>query len=497
MVFPVNKILIANRGEIACRIMRTCHRMGIKTVSIYTPSEKNLPHAHQSNQSYDLGEGSLQETYLNGDKIIALALKSEAQGIHPGYGFLSENSDFAEKVHQSGLTLIGPSPSNVKLMGDKKASKVLVEKLGVPILPGYHGDDQSLDTLQKEAKRIGFPLLLKAAAGGGGKGMRIVSEPDAFVPAWESARREAQNAFGDSRIILEKYIAQPRHIEVQILCDSHGNAVHLFERECSIQRRYQKIVEESPSPALSEKQRQKLYHSALTIAKHIQYEGAGTVEFILDENGKYYFLEMNTRLQVEHTVTEMVTGLDLVQMQIHVARQEKLPIKQNEIHSRGHAVEVRICAENPDNNFFPTDGAITRIGYPTQMNCRLDCGYKDGNIVTTNFDSLLGKLIAWGRERREAILTLSTSLNDVPFLGLTTNRDYLKRILAHPQFLNGNFSTSFIQTYQKDLSPIPMSPQQKALAAAAFLWSEKLSSSNKTKDIGETCWEQLYGFRNV
>ena len=495
MDYLVKKILIANRGEIACRIMRTCRRMGISTVSLYTTDERELPHAQESDQSYDLGTGNLQETYLNGDKVIDLALKAGAEGIHPGYGFLSENGGFAEKVHQSGLIFIGPAPATVKLMGDKKTSKTMVEKLGVPILPGYHGDKQTLATLQKEAKRIGFPLLLKAAAGGGGKGMRIVSDQDSFCSAWESAQREAQNAFGDSQIILEKYIAHPRHIEVQILCDSQGNALHLFERECSIQRRYQKIVEESPSPALSDQQRQNLYDSALSIARHIQYEGAGTVEFILDEKGQHYFLEMNTRLQVEHPVTEMIAGLDLVQQQIHVARGEALTIKQENIRSRGHAIEVRLCAENPDHHFFPTDGTLAKVGPLKQINCRLDSGYRDGNTVTTDFDSLLAKLIAWGETRREAIDTLSSSLNDVPFLGLTTNRDYLKRILAHPQFLQGNFSTAFVRDHEKELAPTQLSPRQKSLATAAFLFSEKPTSSHRTKH--QTCWDHLSGFRNV
>ena len=493
----MKKILIANRGEIACRIMRTCRRMGIATVSLYTPGESTLPHAIQSDQSYSLGEGSLRETYLNGDKIIDFALKAGAEGIHPGYGFLSEIGDFAENVRRSGLTFIGPDPSALRLMGDKKASKTMVEKLGVPILPGYHGDRQTPAALQKEAKKIGFPLLLKAAAGGGGKGMRIVFDQDSLLSALESAQREAENSFGNSHIILEKYISGPRHIEVQILCDSHGNALHLFERECSIQRRYQKIVEESPSPNLSDGQRKSLYHSALNIARHIQYEGVGTVEFILDEDGKHYFLEMNTRLQVEHPVTEMITGLDLVQLQIQVADGEKLNIKQDQIQSCGHAVEVRLCAENPDNNFFPTGGTIVKVGHPQQMNCRLDSGYQDGNIVTPDFDPLLAKLIAWGSRRQEAIENLSLSLDEVPFLGLTTNRDYLKRILTHKQFLRGRFSTAFVQNYQKELEPRNLSAQQKALAVSAFLLSARPTSDQKNNRSHQTCWDFLHDFRNV
>ena len=355
--------------------------MGITTVTLHTPSERELPHALEGHESYCLGEGGLQETYLNGDKIIEIALQAGAEGIHPGYGFLSENGDFAKNVCDSGLTFIGPSPDAVKLMGDKKASKKIVEKIGVPTLPGFHGSTQEITILQKEAERIGFPLLIKAAAGGGGKGMRIVPNPEDFLTVLESARREAKSAFGDPRIILEKYILSPRHIEVQVLCDSHGNALHLFERECSIQRRYQKIVEESPAPHLSSEQRQGLYQSALNIARHIQYEGVGTVEFILDENGQHYFLEMNTRLQVEHPVTELVTGQDLVQRQIQVARGEKLALKQDDLTSRGHAIEVRLCAEDPDNNFFPTGGTIQRVGHPKLPNCRWDSGYRDGNTV--------------------------------------------------------------------------------------------------------------------
>ena len=492
----MDKILIANRGEIACRIMRTCRRMGMATVSLYTPPERDLPHALESDHAYCLGEGPLQETYLNKDKILALAKKAGVKGIHPGYGFLSENGDFAASIRQSGIIFIGPSPDAVRIMGDKKASKSMVEKLGVPILPGHHGEEQSPKALQKEADRIGFPLLLKASAGGGGKGMRIVSDHGSFLPAWESARREAQSSFGDSHIILEKYIPRPRHIEVQVLCDSHGNTLHLFERECSIQRRYQKIVEESPAPTLTEQQRKNLYQSALSIARHINYEGAGTVEFIVDEDGKHYFLEMNTRLQVEHPVTEMVTGLDLVEWQIRIARGEKITFKQDKIQSQGHAVEVRLCAEDPDNNFFPTGGTIARVGHPIQMNCRLDCGYRDNNTVTMDFDPLLAKLIAWGRTRKDAIDTLSLSLGDVPFLGLTTNRDYLKRILDHPKFLQAEYSTAFVQTHSQELTPIRLSPEQNALAIAAFLLSKK-SNFSKNKETRETCWDTLMGFRNA
>ena len=493
----VKKILIANRGEIACRILRTCHRMGIATVTLHTLAERELPHTLEGQQSYCLGEGSLHDTYLNGDKIIEMARKAGAEGIHPGYGFLSENSHFAKSVGDSGLTFIGPSPDAVKLMGDKRASKAMVEKLGVPTLPGFHGNAQQATALRKEAERIGFPLLIKAAAGGGGKGMRIVSHLDSFPSALESARREAQSAFGDPRMILEKYILAPRHIEVQVLCDSHGNAYHLFERECSIQRRYQKIVEESPAPHLSPEQRQGLYRSALNIARHIRYEGVGTVEFILDEEGRHYFLEMNTRLQVEHPVTEMITGQDLVQRQIQVARGEKLCLKQEEILSRGHAVEVRLCAEDPDNNFFPTGGTILQVGHPKLPNCRWDSGYRDGNTVTTDFDPLLGKLIAWGSERREAIASLFLSLDDIPFLGLVTNRDYLKRILAHPQFLEGHVSTAFVQNYRKELSPVRLSQRQKSLAAAAFLFSQNAKPRGTAGHPPPTCWDSLSGFRNV
>ena len=493
----MKKILIANRGEIACRILRTCHSMGISTVTLHTPSETDLPHALEGHQSYCLGEGTLQDTYLNGDKIIEMARQAGADGIHPGYGFLSENGDFATSVTDSGLTFIGPSPDAVKLMGDKKASKEMVEKIGVPTLTGFHGNDQRDTTLQKEAKRIGFPLLIKAAAGGGGKGMRIVSEPDSFLSALKSARREAKNAFGDSRIILEKYILSPRHIEVQVLCDSHGNALHLFERECSIQRRYQKIVEESPALHLSPEQRQGLYDSALNIARHIQYQGVGTVEFILDEKGQYYFLEMNTRLQVEHPVTEMVAGQDLVQRQIQVARGEKLTLKQEQLISRGHAIEVRLCAEDPDNNFFPTGGTILKVGHPRLPNCRWDSGYRDGNRITTDFDPLLGKLICWAAERQDAIASLSLSLDDIPFLGLTTNRDYLKRILGHPQFQKGDVTTAFVKKYREELSPVKLSPRQKSLAAAAFLFSQHTKTRTNDEHIPITCWDSLTGFRNV
>ena len=443
----IKKILIANRGEIALRVIQTAREMGIQTVTLYTEEEKGLPHCTAGDESYCLGSGALKETYLNQNKIIDIAKKAGADAIHPGYGFLSEKSSFAKLVTSSGLTFIGPSPESIDLMGDKKTSKIKIQELGVPSIPGYHGDNQEMSHLIKEAKRIGYPVLVKASAGGGGKGMRIVENESEFAAALEGAKREAMNAFGDDTVLLEKYITSPRHIEIQVMSDSHGNHFHLFERECSIQRRYQKIVEESPSPAVSPELRAKMTEAAIKITKGINYLGAGTIELILDTDGQFYFLEMNTRLQVEHPVTEMVTGLDLVRLQILVAQGEKLPFEQKDIKQTGHAIEVRLYAEDPDNNFLPSIGKIKRIGSTSLRHTRLDCGYKDGNEVTISFDPMLAKLISWGENRDLAADKLNLALNEVVFLGVKTNRDYLKRILTLAEYRDGKTYTHFVKTY--------------------------------------------------
>lgn len=494
----ITKILIANRGEIALRVIQTCKEMGIKSVTLYTDEEMSLPHKSAGDESYNLGSGPLKDTYLNQDKIIDIAKTSGADAIHPGYGFLSEKSSFAKKVREAGLIFIGPSPEAIDLMGDKKTSKMKIQELGVPSIPGYHGDNQDMGHLQKEAKKIGFPVLVKASAGGGGKGMRIVHTEEEFQEAFEGAKREALNAFGDETVLLEKYITSPRHIEIQVMSDQHGNHFHLFERECSIQRRYQKIVEESPSPAVTPELRAKMTEAAVKITKGINYEGAGTVELILDTDGSFYFLEMNTRLQVEHPVTEMVTGLDLVRLQILVAQGEKLPFKQSDLVQRGHAIEVRLYAEDPDNGFLPSIGKIKKIGRSTVRDTRLDCGYVDGNEVTISFDPMLAKLISWGETREVAAQKLNLALNEVLFLGVKTNRDYLKRILTLPEFHEGKTYTHFVKTYEEKLKKKPASDMHKALGIAAYLFSQKKAKSLEGDSLENSSpWSTLTAFRNT
>ena len=491
------KILIANRGEIALRIIQTCKELGIETVTLFTDEEKDLPHSSAGTQSFSLGSGALSATYLNQEKIIKIAIDCGADAIHPGYGFLSEKASFARLVESNHLIFIGPSPESIELMGDKKTSKIKILDLGVPSIPGYHGDNQEATHLLSEAKKIGFPVLIKASAGGGGKGMRIVEKDSEFQAALDAAKREAKNAFGDDTVLLEKYITSPRHIEIQVMSDTHGNHFHLFERECSIQRRYQKIVEESPSPSVSAELRAKMTAAATSITKGINYRGAGTIELILDTDGSFYFLEMNTRLQVEHPVTEMVTGLDLVKLQILVAQGEALPFKQSDLSQKGHAIEVRLYAEDPDNNFLPSIGTIRRIGSTSLRNIRLDCGYVDGNEVSISFDPMLAKLISWGDDRKMAAKNLSKALDEVLFLGVKTNRDYLKRILNLPEYLEGLTYTHFVKTYAEKLLPKVKNNSDKAWALAAFLLTQTKSQSTQSTQTKITdVWERLNGFRN-
>ncbi|MDD0853333.1 biotin carboxylase N-terminal domain-containing protein [Halobacteriovorax sp. GB3] len=490
----IKKILIANRGEIALRVIKTAKEMGIKTVTIYTEKEKSYPHSYMGDESYCLGEGALSETYLNQAKIIDIAKKSGADAIHPGYGFLSENGTFADRVISEGIIFIGPRSESMLIMGDKKTSKQKMEELGIPLIPGYHGDNQEENFLREQAVKIGFPVLVKASAGGGGKGMRVVWKEEEFLEGLQSAMREAKNAFGDDTVLIEKYITNPRHIEVQVMSDSHGNHLHFFERECSIQRRHQKIVEETPSVALSDELRKEITESAVAISSGIDYLGAGTIEYILDDDGRFYFLEMNTRLQVEHPVTEMVTGVDLVRMQIIAASGQRIEMKQSEIQQKGHAIEVRLYSEDPDNNFLPATGKISCVGYPLLNGVRLDSGYVDGNEVTVNFDPMLAKLIAWGESRESATEKILNSLDDIPFLGVKTNRDYLKRILSTEEFAKGITYTHFVETFKDKLLKKDETEHQIAMAIAAFLINER---KQKPAQSGQSVWQSSFGFRNV
>jgi 3-methylcrotonyl-CoA carboxylase alpha subunit len=489
----IKKILIANRGEIALRVISTCKEMEIQTVTIYTEEDRNLPHAYKADESYYLGQGTLAETYLNKEKILQIAKEAKVDAIHPGYGFLSENTEFCKMVTDAGIIFIGPSTEAITLMGDKKDSKVKMQEIGIPLIPGYHGDDQDEKLLLSEAKKIGFPVLIKATAGGGGKGMRIVHKEQDFVSELAGAKREAKNAFGNDKVLLEKYIINPRHIEVQLVSDGRGNHFHFFERECSIQRRYQKVIEETPSVALDDKLRHEMCTTAVKIAAGINYKGAGTIEFILAPDKKFYFLEMNTRLQVEHPVTEMVTGYDLVRLQILAASGEAFPFKQSDIKQTGHAIECRLYAEDPDNNFLPTIGRIKRIGKSTLQGVRLDCGYADNTDVSTNYDPMLAKLIVYSTDRKGASLKMDKALNEVLFTGVKTNRDYLKRILKHPEFIAGNIHTHFIVDHSQSLGPKTNEDHEMAILIAAALFTKK--DHMNTHD--GSAWGSLTNFRNV
>ncbi len=490
------KVLIANRGEIAIRVAKTLRERGIESVMLFTDEEKELPHATFGDYAINLGSGPLSETYLNIDRLVKLCQEYQVDAVHPGYGFLSERAPFANALEKAGVKLIGPPVTAMEAMGDKKTSKEIMEKAGIPLIPGYHGDNQESGLLKEEAKKIGFPVLIKASAGGGGKGMRIVEKLEDFGDALESAKREAQNAFGDDKVLIEKFITDPRHIEVQVMSDSHGNHFHFWERECSIQRRYQKIVEESPSPSLDQPLREKICDTAVKIAKTMDYEGAGTVEFILDKDGSFYFLEMNTRLQVEHPVTEMVTGFDLVDLQVRVAQGEKLSFKQEEIIQKGHAIEVRLYAENPDKDFMPSVGKIAYVGESRLIGVRLDTGYQDGNEVTVSFDPMLAKLIVWSSDRVSAISKMEKALCDYPFLGLTTNRDYLSRILKHPRFREGLTYTHFVKTYEEDLKREELSQEEALLSmVASQVFKGKVGGQGEVRTAPKGPWTTLGPWR--
>ncbi len=493
----IRKILIANRGEIAVRVINTCREMGITSVTVYSEDDTNLPHAFLSDEAYCLGSGALADTYLNQDKILSIAGQCGADAIHPGYGFLSENPLFCEKVTTAGIAFIGPTPESMLLMGDKITSKKKMAEAAIPVIPGYNGDNQDNAFLMGQAETIGFPVLIKASGGGGGKGMRVVHQAADFPDALEGAKREAQNAFSNDRVLIEKYVPRSRHIEVQVFGDTHGNYLHFFERECSIQRRHQKIIEETPSPALTPEKRAAITASAVEVARIIGYVGAGTVEFIYDEADNFYFLEMNTRLQVEHPVTEMVTGFDLVRLQIEVAAGEALPVQQADIRQTGHAIEARIYAEDPDNEFLPTTGVIEQIGMSRINGVRLDSGFCDSNRVTINYDPMLAKLIAHGMTRTEARERLLLGLDDIPFQGVKTNRDFLKRVLSSRPFNEGNTFTTFIAEFGSVLAKRDYSNDELALIIAGFLFYEKDTPVSADETTAQNAWDIISGFRNV
>ena len=443
----MNKILIANRGEIALRVMRTCVKLGIKTVAVYSEADREALHVKFADEAYLLGPPPSAQSYLLGDKIIAIALKCGATAIHPGYGFLSENADFARNVNRAGLTLIGPSPEAMQTMGNKLAAKKAVSAYNVPMCAGTDKAITDSALAIKEAENIGFPVLIKASAGGGGKGMRIVSHIGEFEEQMKLAINEAKSAFGDGSVFLEKYVENPRHIEIQILGDQFGNIVYLFERECSIQRRHQKLVEEAPSCILNPELRKRMGEAAVNVAKACNYTGAGTVEFLVNKNLDFYFLEMNTRLQVEHPVTEKITGLDLVKEQIRIANGEPLGYNQSDLKINGHAIELRICAEDPAEDFVPSIGKLTRYRKPKGLNIRIDDCMEEGMEIPIYYDNMISKLIVWAENRAEAINLMSKAISDYEIEGIKTTLPFGKFVMNHPNFKNGDFDTHFVKNH--------------------------------------------------
>ncbi len=447
-----NKILIANRGEIACRIIKTAKQMGISTVAVFSDADRNALHVKQADEAIHIGAAASAESYLLGARVVDAALRTGAQAIHPGYGFLSENAKFAELCSENGLVFIGPPIAAIEAMGSKSAAKTIMEKAQVPLVPGYHGEDQNPELLKKSADEMGYPVLLKAVAGGGGKGMRQVWSEDEFDNALKQAKGEAMASFGDDKMLVEKYLTQPRHVEVQVFCDAHGNGVYLFERDCSVQRRHQKIIEEAPAPDLPESIRKAMGESAVTAAKAIDYEGAGTVEFLYDTDGSYYFMEMNTRLQVEHPVTEMITGQDLVEWQLRVANGEALPLQQEELSINGHAFEARIYAEDPDNDFLPTAGLLSHLNTPGEdHHVRVDTGVIEGDEVSPFYDPMIAKLVVWDQDRHRALNRLTTALTNYQIGGVTTNITFLTKLASNAAFIGADLDTGFIEKHKETL----------------------------------------------
>jgi len=501
---PINKILIANRGEIAIRILRACKELGIKTVAVYSEADKNSQHAQLADEAIHIGAASPQESYLNIEKIIGAAKQTDADAVHPGYGFLSENASFALAVESAGLKFIGPSADSIRAMGDKAESKIRMKKAGVPTVPGFEGLESESD-FKKAAKEIGYPVLIKASAGGGGKGMRIVEEEAGLGEAIQSAAREALNSFGDSRLLVEKYIPNAHHIEFQVFGDQHGHLVHLFERECSVQRRHQKIIEETPSPLLTKELRAKMGEAAVNAARAVHYYNAGTIEFIFDplrstlrepQGGAFYFLEMNTRLQVEHPVTELTTGLDLVQWQIRVAAGEHFPYQQEQLTQRGHAIECRVYAEDPADRFLPSTGKLLQYIEPRGPGIRVDSGFRAGDEVTHFYDPLLAKLIVHAENKEVAIQKMQAALREFVVHGVVTNIDFMQAVLSHPDFANGKVSTKWVED-KFNWSP-PAEPSFESLVAAAL--ADLTIANRKSEIVNEhdpySPWKIPNGFRN-
>ncbi|MEO6918292.1 MAG: acetyl/propionyl/methylcrotonyl-CoA carboxylase subunit alpha [Collimonas sp.] len=497
------KILIANRGEIACRVAATARRMGIKTVAVYSDADAGAKHVAVCDEAVLIGPPAAKESYLRADKIIEVALATGAQAIHPGYGFLSENARFAEACAKAGLVFIGPPASAISAMGSKSAAKELMEKAKVPLVPGYHGENQDADFLQMEADKITYPVLLKASAGGGGKGMRIVEKSADFKSALASCKREAINSFGDDKVLVERYLTRPRHIEIQVFADTQSDCVYLFERDCSVQRRHQKVLEEAPAPGMTAERRRAMGEAAVAAAKAVGYVGAGTVEFIANQDGSFYFMEMNTRLQVEHPVTEMITGLDLVEWQLRVASGQPLPLKQDQLKLSGHALEARIYAENPDKGFLPSIGTLRHLRTPaasafevSQSSAsivRIDSGVREGDAISPFYDPMIAKLIVWGQDRQQALAAMAKALAEYQIVGLASNVKFLQRLIGSKAFSEADLDTGLIERHHDALFPAaaPVAIEVLALAAASLLLSER----NAVHNAGSDPWTSTDGWR--
>ena len=490
----INKLLIANRGEIACRVIKTANAQGIKTIAVYSDADKNALHVQMADEAVYLGPSPSKESYLRGELIIEKAKELGVDAIHPGYGFLSENAEFANLCAKNNIIFVGPPASAIEAMGSKSAAKHIMEKAGVPLVPGYHGDDQSEAVLKGAADEMGYPVLLKAAAGGGGKGMRQVWSEKEFSQALNAAKRESMASFGDDHMLVEKYLTRPRHVEIQVFCDTHGNGVYLFERDCSVQRRHQKIIEEAPAPNMSQSVREKMGEAAILAAKAINYVGAGTVEFLLDEDDSFYFMEMNTRLQVEHPVTEMITREDLVHWQLTIAEGKPLPKQQNELTLTGHAFEARIYAEDPNNEFLPSTGTLRLLRTPKENDVvRVDTGVVEGDEVSVFYDPMIAKLVVWGENREIALKRLISALGDYYIDGVSTNIDFLKRVATHPAFVAAELTTTFVEKHHDSLfsatSEDAASDDTQVnipVMALLSLLNRKVSRSDKTPSVWST-----------
>ncbi len=478
----MKKVLIANRGEIARRVIRTLKRMNIKSVAVYSDADENAPHVKEADESVHLGASPSSESYLRQEKIIDACKALNVDAVHPGYGFLSENADFARKLKAAGVILIGPSPESMEVMGDKLKAKQAVKDFGVPLVPGVDEAITDVKAAKAIAKDIGYPVLIKASAGGGGKGMRLVHGEEEFEEQMQMAQNEAMSSFSDDAVFIEKFVTKPRHIEIQVFADNHGNMVHLFERECSVQRRHQKVVEEAPSAVLTSKMRDEMGAAALAVCKACNYSGAGTVEFLLDASLDFYFLEMNTRLQVEHPVTEKISGVDLVEWQIRVARGEKLPLRQEDLTIHGHAIEVRVYAEDARSGFTPDIGTLNKYRRPSGPNVRVDDAFEEGMEIPIYYDPMLAKLVVWGPDRQTCIENTIIAIDDYQISGVSTTLDFGKFVLQHPSFRSGDFDTNFIQKYLPDATLLhqELKEEGKALeAAVAQIWNREIDLKNK------------------